>query len=117
MKKREFNLELIGPDYNGGFQKVYCTDYDEECGLVRFKDTIYDIRTGLWVIRQHMIKEGSVNWAKAGCTKVENITLNEMLFYVKNNIKFMAMVERCRMNAKNKGVVTMNEEEYNLFTL
>ena len=99
------------------FHTVSSSDYDEEAGLVRYKDTLYDIRTGLWAVRLPMIKKGSGSWIKNGCSKNEDVKMTDMLFYVINNIKFMEGLNKERQTERVKNKPTMNEEEYNLFTL
>lgn len=115
MKKKEFTLNVCNGDNE--FSVVSSSDYDEEVGLVRYKDTIYDIRTGLWAVRLPMIKNGTKSWRLAGCTKVEDLKMTDMLFYVKNNIKFMNRLNEERETERVKNMPTMNEAEYNLFTV
>lgn len=115
MKKKKFTLKLCGMDNQ--FHEVDSTDYDEEVGLVRFKDTLYDIRTGLWVVRLQMIRNGTETWRSNGCTKVEDLKMTEMLFYVKNNLSFMNGLNKARETEGVKKLPTMNEVVKNLFTL
>lgn len=112
-KRINFNLKLIKDDggVNQAFYNVPSSDYDIESGLVRYKSTIYDIRTGLWVVKHTMVKNGTGVWKKCGCTKIEDCKITELLKYVKNNLIFMAEVEKARKSETIRNLETMNKYE------
>lgn len=110
-KKLDFKLRLIKDD--GGHDQLFFTvpssDYDLESGLVRYKGVIYDIRTGLWIIKLSMVKNGTGLWKKYGCTKIEDCKMTDLLRYVKNNLLFMAEVEKVRKSEMVQKLETMNK--------
>jgi hypothetical protein len=115
MKRRKFNLMVCG----GGRQwyEVESTDYDLDIGLVRYKDTLYDIRTGLWAVRLNMIKGGNGVWYQIGCSKVEDLKMTEMLYYVKNNNLFVKALEKERQTQRVQELETKNIVESTLFSI
>lgn len=111
MKKRTFNLLVVGEDNT--FKDVECTDYNLESGLVRYKETVYDIRTGLWVVDMRHIRDKKPNektnpWY--GSPRADNLLPTKMLAYVMNSKVFMRKLAEARKLTEDKAE-TKNESE------
>lgn len=72
---------LIGE--KGAFLEVPSTDYDTDLELVRYKDVIYDIPTGLWVVKLSHIQKDFSYWK--GCGSFPDANMSSMMGIVKTN--------------------------------
>ena len=113
MKKKTFKLMLIGG--GGVFLEVSSTDYDNDLQLVRYKDVLYDIPTGLWVVKLSHIQKDFSYWK--GCGRFPEVTASGMLELVKSNGIFKHRLEKQRQKVlDNKLAEIMNEPEHDLFS-
>ena len=117
MKKQKFTLRVVLSDKDREWLEVESADYDYEVGLVRYGDTLYDIRTGYHTVRLKTIREGGGTWKKIGCSRVADLKMSEMLYYVKNNILFLKALEKSRNHIENAKKETKNEIPLNERTL
>lgn len=117
MKKQKFTLRVVLGDKEREWLVVESGDYDYEVGLVRYGDTIYDIRTGLHTVRLGTIRAGGGTWRKIGCSRVADLKMSEMLFYVKNNNLFLMALEKARNHPQNLERETKNESPLKEITL
>lgn len=111
-KKRKFNLLVLG----GGtkeFTEIETNDYDLEAGLVRYKTTVYDLRTGLWIVKLESIQNDTGTWK--GCGSYKGLTISKMISTIMDNKIFMERLKRQREKAKE--AETKNETVLDLFTM
>ena len=97
------------------FLEVPSYDYDETLNIVRYKDVIYDIPTGLWIVTlRHLQKEWGY-WK--GCGRFINANVSNMLSIVKNNGIFKHRLEKQREKVYgNKLAEIVNKPEETLFS-
>lgn len=108
-------LKLRTPD-NKEFVELMCTEVDEELGLARHKDVLYDIPTGLWVVRLVHIQKGYGPWS--GCGKLKDLVMTQMMDAVRNNSLFLTKLAAVRKKVREGNLVpVVNELERNLFTV
>lgn len=114
MKRKTFKLMVVGEE--GAFLEVPSTDYDTDLQLVRYKDVLYDIPTGLWVVKlSHMQKDCSY-WK--GCGKFPDTRMGDMLDLVRSNGIFKHRLEKQRKKVlENKLAEVQNEMQNDLFSL
>lgn len=99
----------------GAFLEVTSSDYDEELKLVRYKDMLYDIPTGLWVVKLSHIQKGFEAWK--GCGAFPDATMASMLDFVRKNSIFKYRLEQQRKKVlDNKLAEVMNKDEEDLFS-
>ena len=107
-----FNLMVIGD--GGTFSSVPSYDYDEDLGIVRYKDVVYDIKYGLWVVRLTHIQKGWGPWE--GCGSQPLLTMNGMMDVIKKNRLFIYRLEQQRKKVdENKLAPVQNEVAATLF--
>lgn len=100
----------------GAFLEVPSIDYDLDINLVRYKDVLYDIPTGLWVVKLSHIQKDFSYWK--GCGRFPDITANGMLSLVKSNGIFKHRLEKQREKVYgNKLSEIVNEAQNDLFSL
>lgn len=99
----------------GDFYEVPSNDYDEDLLLVRYKDVLYDIPTGLWVVKlSHM--RGNFSYWK-GCGSFPDTTATSMMDVVRMNGIFKFRLEKQRQRVlENKLAEVMNEVQKDLFS-
>ena len=113
MKRKTFNLMVIGT--GSVFTEVPCYDYDEKLQVVRYKDVIYDIPTGLWVVTLRHIQKDWGHWK--GCGKFPDANCSTMMSYVVSNGIFKLRLEKQRKKVlDNKLAEVMNKDEEDLFS-
>lgn len=120
MVAKTFNLLVVGEDNT--FKDVESRDYDLDAGLVRYKETVYDIRTGLWVVDMRHIRDKRPDENKnpwAGCPTTDKLTAAKMLKYVMDCSVFMNRLERARKATYDKAETRnkIAEEKYEQSTL
>ena len=99
----------------GAYFDVPSADYDNELRLVRYKDMLYDIPTGLWVVKLSHIQKDFSNWK--GCGSFPETTASSMLEVVRGNGIFKHRLEKQRDKVlSNKLAPVVNEEQYDLFS-
>ena len=99
----------------GAFLEVPSSDYDEDLMVVRYKDVLYDIPTGLWVVKLSHIQKDCSYWK--GCGKFPDVTMNMMLDMVRSNSIFKHRLEKQRKKVlENKLAEVMNEQQSDLFS-
>lgn len=110
MIKKTFKLKLLG--YKNEIVEVTSTDYNEDLGLVRYKDAIYDWETGLWAIKLAHIKfkSGTWKWYDA----IPNCSMSTLLSTVINNKDWLSKLEYHRSKCD---APILNKKERNLFDL
>ena len=114
MKKKNFKLMVVGED--GTFKEVSSTDYDTDLQLVRYKDVLYDIPTGLWVVTLKQMQKDFSYWK--GCGKFPDTRFGDMLDLVRSNGIFKHRLEKQRQKVlENKLAEVVNEVECDLFSL
>jgi hypothetical protein len=112
MKRKTFKLMVIGE--GGIFLEVPSADYDEEIDLVRYKDVLYDIPTGLWVVKLSHIKNNTKYWK--GCGAFPETTMTSMLELVKSNGIFKHRLNKQREEVHKRNLVPiMNKKQTDLF--
>ena len=95
--------------------EVASSDYDEDLQLVRHKDVLYDIPTGLWVVTLSRIQMGFDTWK--GCGSFPNATATSMMDIVRTNSIFKFRLEKQRKRVlENKLAEVMNEVQNDLFS-
>lgn len=98
------------------FGEYMCTEVDEELGLARYKDVLYDIPTGLWVVRLVHIQKGYGPWKD--CGKLKDLVMTQMMDAVRNNKLFLTKLAAVRKKVRDNDLVPVkNETERNLFTV
>ena len=108
-----FKLRVVGE--GGAFYEVPSTDYDEDINLVRYKDVLYDIPTGLWVVTLSRIQKGFDTWK--GCGSFPSTTGATMLSVAKANSIFKYRLEKQRKKVlENKLAEVVNKSELDLFS-
>lgn len=99
----------------GAFIDVPSTDYDMDIQLVRYKDVLYDIQTGLWVVKLSHIQKNCSYWK--GCGAFPDTTSSTMLELVKTNSIFKHRLEKQRNKVlENKLAEVVNEVQHDLFS-
>lgn len=107
---------IIRPPFEKEFGEYVCTEVDEELGLARHKDVLYDIPTGLWVVRLVHIQKGYGPWKE--CGKLKDLVMTQMMDAVRNNSLFLTKLEAVRKKVREGNLVPIkNEPEHNLFTV
>lgn len=100
----------------GAFIDVPSADYDMDIQLVRYKDVLYDIPTGLWVVTLKQMQKDFSYWK--GCGKFPDTRVGDMLELVKSNGIFKYRLEKQRQKVlENKLAEIVNEAECDLFSL
>lgn len=100
----------------GEFFEITSTDYDVDIQLVRYKDVLYDIPTGLWVVKLSHIQKNFSYWK--GCGAFPDTTSSGMIELVKANSIFKHRLEKQRQKVlENKLAEIVNEPECDLFSL
>lgn len=108
-------LTLRPPDQKE-FGEYMCTEVDEELQLARYKDVLYDIPTGLWVVRLVHIQKGYGPWKN--CGKMPDLTMTKMMEVVRNNIMFLAKLKAVQRKVWDNNLMpVVNYPEHNLFTV
>jgi hypothetical protein len=110
MRKRTFKIMPIGD--GGVFKEVDSYDYDETINLVRYKEVLYDIPTGLWVVTLNHIQKDIKAWK--GCGAFPSANVSNLLKIVKSNGIFRHRLEKRRAEVDYE---IMNPEEPTLFDL
>ena len=99
----------------GIFLEVPSTDYDENINLVRYKDVLYDIPTGLWVVKLSHIQKNFSYWK--GCGAFPDTTQSSMLSLVKTNGIFKLRLEKQRQKVYDNNLAEiMNKSDVDLFS-
>lgn len=107
---------MIRPPFEKDFGEYICTEVDEELQLARHKDVLYDIPTGLWVVRLVHIQKGYGPWS--GCGKLKDLVMTQMMDAVRNNSLFLTKLEAVRDKVQDNNLAPIkNEPEHNLFTV
>ena len=113
MKRKTFKLLVVGS--GNQWQEVMSTDYDEDLLLVRYKDVLYDIPTGLWVVTLSRIQKGFSTWK--GCGSFPSATASTMLEVVRGNSIFKYRLEKQRQKVlENNLAEVKNEIRKDLFS-
>jgi hypothetical protein len=113
MKRKAFKLMVVGG--GGDFFEIVSTDYDEDINLVRHKDVLYDIPTGLWVVTLSRIQKGFDTWK--GCGAFPDTTQSSMMSVVKSNGIFKHRLEKQRQKVyDNKLAEIVNKSDVDLFS-
>ena len=113
MKRKMFKLMVIGE--KGAFLEVPSSDYDEDLKLVRYKDVLYDIPTGLWVVKLSHIQKNFSYWK--GCGSFPDTTSTTMLALVRENGIFKYRLEKQRQKVlENKLAEIVNDVQHDLFS-
>ena len=109
-------LLMIRTPFDPEFKEYMCTEVDEELQLARHKDVLYDIPTGLWVVRLVHIQKGYGPWK--GCGKMPDLTMTKMLDVVRNNIMFLTKLKAVQKKVWDNNLMpVVNYPEHNLFTV
>lgn len=118
MKKRKFLLKTIMKDCaNDEYIEVESNDYDEEFGLVRYNDVLYDWELGLWCLRLKSIRECKEEWRVYGSgVAIPDTTKTTLIKNAISSKYFLDSVKKARERAKEKGKQVVNKREvYSLF--
>lgn len=100
----------------GAFINVPSSDYDTDLQLVRYKDALYDIPTGLWVVTLKQMQKDFSYWK--GCGKFPDARVGDMLDLVRSNGIFKYRLEKQRKKVlENKLAEVQNEVQNDLFSL
>ena len=100
----------------GDFFEIASSDYDIDLQLVRYKDVLYDIPTGLWVVKLSHIQKDFSYWK--GCGKFPDTRVGDMLDLVRSNGIFKHRLEKQRQKVlDNKLAEVQNEIQNDLFSL
>ena len=111
--RKKFKLKLHSGE---GIVEVMCTDIDEELKMVRYKDALYDIPTGLWVVRLVHMQKGYGPWEN--CGRLKDLILTQMMDTVRNNTLFLSKLSAVRKKVSEGNLTPiLNPEEVNLFTV
>lgn len=94
MKKRTFTLRLL--DGGNVESEVDSIDYDLENGLVRYKDGVYDIRTGLWVCRLSRLKKGVLGNDLNVLPECPQLKMTDMIKTITESRAAMRYIENAR---------------------
>ena len=114
MTRKNFKLYLIGE--KGKLCEVPSNDYDEDIGLVRYKNALYDIPTGLWVVTLSRIQKGFDTWK--GCGSFPSATATTMLDVVRGNSIFKYRLEKQRQKVLDSKLAdVVNEIQPDLFSM
>lgn len=107
---------MIRPPFEKDFGEYICTEVDEELGLARHKDVLYDIPTGLWVVRLVHMQKGYGPWKD--CGKLKDLVMTQMMDAVRNNSLFLTKLKAVRKKVLDNNLVAVqNYPERNLFTV
>lgn len=99
----------------GAFIDVPSSDYDMDIQLVRYKDVLYDIPTGLWVVKLSHIQKNFSYWK--GCGAFPDVTMGGMIELVKTNSIFKHRLEQQRKKVYDNHLAeVMNEVQQDLFS-
>lgn len=99
----------------GAFLEVTSSDYDEDLQLVRHKDVLYDIPTGLWVVKLSHIQKNFSYWK--GCGAFPDTTQSGMIELVKSNSIFKHRLEKQRQKVYDNNLAEiMNKSDVDLFS-
>ena len=113
MKRKTFKLLVVGS--GNEWQEVVSTDYDEDLLLVRYKDVLYDIPTGLWVVKLSQMQGNFSYWK--GCGSFPSTTISTMLEVVRGNSIFKYRLEKQRQKVlENNLAEVMNHVQNDLFS-
>ena len=115
MKKKTFKLKLYD-DASKEFKECACVDYDDDLQVVRYKDALYDIPTGLWIVRLVHIQKGYGPWQ--GCGKMKDLVMTQMIDTIRNNLLFLDKLAKVRKKVKDNNLAPeVNKPEITLFTV
>lgn len=114
MKRKTFNLYTIGD--GGKLTEIQSYDYDEDLCLVRYKDAVYDMSTGRWIVTLSRMQKGFDTWK--GCGKFPETTITTMIPTIKKNRIFMHRLEKQREKVREAGLDEhLNQDQLTLFSI
>lgn len=99
MKKQKF--VIMGLDNHNKEQEIETTDYDLENGLLRYKDGVYDIRTGLWICRLARLKKGLIGNDIKMLEENQKLRMTDMIKTLIDSRAIMLKIESAREKRKD----------------